>query len=86
MRLPTLLSIVIAVLSAYGPLSSERLGQLLRTPQRRVQRGLTRAWEADLVSCDGQLWRLTARGHARATVLREDEVKFGKLLARCVTR
>ena len=77
---------LIAVLSAYGPLPAQRIGQLLRCPHKRTLRRLARAWEQDLVSCHGELWRLTARGHARAQLLREDEERFGKLLARCVSR
>jgi hypothetical protein len=46
----------------------------------RLRRQLDALWRDDLVSVDGMLYRLTPRGQARASVLRERERRFEGLI------
>lgn len=71
---------LIAALSAYGVASPQSLARVLRARERRVQRQLVALWLEDLVEVDGNLWRLSAAGHARARVLKENEQRFASLI------
>jgi Mn-dependent DtxR family transcriptional regulator len=71
---------LIASLAAYGPTRREALALRLRVREGRLRRQLDALWRDDLVSVDGMLYRLTPRGQARASVLRERERRFEGLI------
>jgi predicted transcriptional regulator len=72
--------VLIASLAAYGPSTLAQLVTRLRAREGRLRRQLDALWRDDLVSVDGALYRLTARGHARASMLRARERRFEGLI------
>jgi len=72
---------LIALLAVHGPSTADRLARRGGTWRWLTARRLHALWLDDLVSVDaGKLWKLTARGHARAGVLRLDEPRFARLV------
>lgn len=71
---------LIALLAVRGPCTCAQLARLSKTWRWLTNRRLHALWMDDLVGITaGDVWRLTPRGHARASVLREDEERFERM-------
>ena len=83
-RVLAVMDTLIALLATQGPCTADLLARLSGGHRWLVHRRLRAAWGEDLVSViattrAGDVWRLTARGRARAVQLREDEPRFARL-------